>query len=243
MDWSKAKTILIISLLVTNLILLATLYFKNMKTTADDNDLLLEILAASNIQVDSEMPKKPANMAALYVKPEILSPSELEQSMNISLPYEYRASDPEDVESVKIFADELIEKSGLKDQNTYFAGIEKHGSSWVVNYIDVYNGIPIEESYIRLQINDGECSGIERKWYTPVSLHDRKGEIISPVKALMQLLSEKREDEILVITDIELVYWVDASNTDSLSLINDIAVPAWKIIDSTGRIRYIVGYQ
>ena len=242
MDWSKAKTILIISLLVTNLILLATLYFKNMKSNAEDNDLLLEILAASNIQVDSGIPKKPGNMAALYVKAEILSPSESGQDLSEILFHEGRADDPEDAESVKLFADELLEKNELKDKNTYFSSIEKHELSWIVNYTDIYNGIPIEESYIKLHINNGEYSGIERKWYRPISLHNQKGEVISPVKALMQLLPEKKEDEVLIITDIELVYWVDVNNTYILSPINDTAIPAWKITDSTGHIRYTGGY-
>jgi hypothetical protein len=111
-----------------------------------------------------------------------------------------------------------------------------------VFYRDVFQGIPIEESYVRCSFRDGRFDQISRKWYTPIELHNKKGELISPVKALMQLLPDKAEDDVLVVRKVELVYWVNPSDVNMVSLVNDTALPTWKITDSTGRIRYVAGF-
>jgi hypothetical protein len=115
-------------------------------------------------------------------------------------------------------------------------------SDWVATYRDIFNGIPIEESYIKIFFTEGKYNKIERKWYSPISLHSRKGEIISPIKAVMQLLGDKKEDELVIIKDIELVYWVNASLINTVSPVDDTAIPAWKLTDNKGDIRYISGY-
>ena len=242
MDWSKAKTILIIALMITDLILLMEFYTGRAKSTTEDNDLLLEILGAGNIQIISEIPKKPGKMAVLYVKPEIISAPDLEEKVKETLNLVNQECDSENLESMKLFSDELLEKASLMDEYTVFDNIKEQDSGFILTYRDVYKGIPVEESSIKLYISDNKLTKIERQWYKPVALHDKKGEIISPIKAVMQLLAGKKEEKELRIANIELVYWVNAIDIDALSPINDTALPAWKITDSAGNITYIEGY-
>jgi len=242
MDWGKAKTILIVSLIITNLVLLAALYLSNMKIAIEDEDMLLEILAAGNIVIDSKIPDKPEKMAALYVKSEVVQPLDLKRMVNGLLVYENLGTDKDDEEAMVIFADELLARAGYKDEYTFFSHIEKKESGWIVIYRDIFHGTPIEESYVRLHISNGGCDSIERKWYKPISLHINKKEIKSPLKAMIQLLAEKDEEEILIITDIELVYWANTHAISSLPTQNEMAIPAWRITDNTGNTRYIEGY-
>jgi hypothetical protein len=88
----------------------------------------------------------------------------------------------------------------------------------------------------------GRVTNISRKWYTPLELHDKKGKLIGPIEALMQLLPEKPEDETIIVRNMELVYRVDPDRPGEESLVADTALPAWKITDSTGGVVYIAAY-
>jgi hypothetical protein len=119
---------------------------------------------------------------------------------------------------------------------------ETNGEKTILRYRDVFEGIPIEESYILCTIEDGRIAEISRKWYTPLALHDAKGEILGPREALMQLLPEKNEEEIVIVRSMELVYHVNPDRPGEESLVGDTALPAWKITDDKGVVTYIAAY-
>ena len=80
MDWSKAKSILIVALLVTNLIM-GLLYgqavWEQKKDRAKQTELVLAYLEDRGIGLGEDLPKAPLRMPVLFVR---LSQSQLEEN-------------------------------------------------------------------------------------------------------------------------------------------------------------------
>jgi hypothetical protein len=237
MDWTKAKNILIAALLVTNLMLLgAYLLREAQRAGGDDEDTLRRILTEYNVFFETAMPKQPDPMAVLYVRPETEDEALLEKVLATQKPIPSDETLPEAVNAV-------LESCGLMTENTEIVlPVETNGEKTIVRYRDVFEGVPIEESYILCTIEDGRIAEISRKWYTPLELHDAKGEILGPIEALMQLLPEKNEEETVIVRDMELVYHVNPDAPGAESLVGDTALPAWRITDDKGVVTYVAAY-
>ncbi|MDR0570084.1 MAG: hypothetical protein LBG71_02525 [Clostridiales Family XIII bacterium] len=240
MDWSRAKTILIAALLATNAVLLAALALKAAGPDSPDDGLSLKILAAAHVAIETELPKTPGKMAVLYVEPEPFAPSAIDEALaeQAARPHSGELTN----EALRAEADALLERCGLMSEGVRYLGAEREGDARVVSYGNTFGGVPLEECFVRLYFSGGRFVKAERKWYDPIRLHDKKGEVISPVEALMRLLPEKDEAEPLAISGVELVYWVSSDAAGAFSPINDTALPAWKITDGAGRVRYVPGY-
>jgi hypothetical protein len=239
MDWTKAKNILIAALLVTNLVLLGAYVFRETQRNGADNDATLRrILTEYNVFLETEMPKQPAPMAVLYVQPETEDSASVAKALADQKPVRGTGR-----EAMLNAANAVLESCGLMTENTEpSAQFETDGGKTVIRYRNIFGDIPIEESYVLCTVEDGRVTELSRKWYTPVELHDRKGRILGPTEALMQLLPEKPEEETIIIRGIELVYRVDPGRPGSESPVGDTALPAWKVTDSAGSVVYIAAY-
>ena len=242
MDWTKAKTIIIVALILTNLLLFGAWMLKAAdRAGRDEEETLRAILASGNIFFETDLPRKPGKMAVLYVQPEINDRLAVERALA-----EHRkapaanASDAAFVEA----ADAIIESCGYMNKNVEVSmPPERNNGRVSVSYRDVFDGIPIEEGYIVCTFEDGRVTGLDRKWYTPLELRDRKGDIVTPLRALVQLIGEKDENSDVIIRDMELVYWVNPQGLSEESPVGDTALPAWKITDSLGQTSYISAYE
>jgi hypothetical protein len=238
MDWGKAKNILIVALLVTNLVLLCVYVLRETQRFASDDDTLRRILTEYKVFIETELPGQPAPMAVLYVRPETEDRALIERVLA-----EQETIPAEDRESMLRAADAVLERCGFMTESTERATLfETARAGTIIRYRNVFDGIPIEESYILCTVKDGRVIEISRKWYTPLELHDTKGKIIGPIEALMQLLPEKDKEEALIVRDMEAVYRVDPERPGVESFVADTALPAWKITDSTGAVRYVDAY-
>jgi hypothetical protein len=238
MDWTKAKNILIAALLVTNLMLLGAYILREMQRADNDEDTLRRILTEYNVFLETELPGQPAPMAVLYVRPETEDGDLIEKALAKQSPIPSSGG-----EAAAEAVDAVLESCGLMTENTKLAApVETNGTKMIVRYRDIFEGIPIEESYILCTIEGGRITEIDRKWYTPLELHDAKGEIIGPIEALMQLLPDKREEETVVVRNMELVYHVNPDRPGAESLVGDTALPAWKITDDKGLVTYVAAY-
>ncbi len=81
MDWSKAKTILIIAFLITNILLVVILFSseKQIETTIEEAFVedVIKLLNKKKIFVDTEIPKFIPNLNTVTVEYEIISPDEV----------------------------------------------------------------------------------------------------------------------------------------------------------------------
>ncbi|MDR1572313.1 MAG: hypothetical protein LBS32_07295 [Clostridiales Family XIII bacterium] len=242
MDWTKAKTIIIAALLLTNIVILGAWMAKAHDGARGDEDATLRaILSSGGIFLETELPKKPGRMAVLYVQPETNDAAAVRRALAAQ---EALSSATLSDEGLAAAADAILESCGYMDESAEIAlPPERDGGRAYVRYRDVFDGIPIEEGYIVCEFEGSRAVGVDRKWYTPVELHDRKGEIITPLRALIQLLGDKEGDDSLIIRGIELVYWVSPQGVSEGSPVADTALPAWKITDSEGTTRYIAAYE
>jgi hypothetical protein len=239
MDWSKAKNILIVALLITNLVLLGAYVWREMQRSgADDEGTLRRILTEYKVFLETEIPRKPASMAVLFVRPEPEDRMLIEKALA-----EQRPIPDADRDSAAAAANALLERCGFMTENTKLVSpFETNGEATILRYRDVFDGIPIEESYILCTVEDGRVTELRRKWYTPLDLHDTKGKLIGPIEALMQLLPEKDKEEAVIVREMELVYRVDPDRPVGGSPVGDTALPAWKITDDKGLASYVSAY-
>jgi hypothetical protein len=241
MDWTKAKNILIIALLVTNLVLLGAYVLRETQRSDDDEETLRRILTEYKVFLETETPRRPAPMAVLYVRPETEDEALIEKALAEQEPIPVAARDRD---SLLNAANAVLERCGLLTENAKpETPFQTEGEKTIIRYRDVFEGIPIEESYILCTMENGRVTKIGRKWYTPLELHDAKGEIIGPTEALMQLLPEKDKEKALIVRDMELVYHVNPDRPGAESLIGDTALPAWKVTDDEGGVSYIAAYE
>jgi hypothetical protein len=237
MDWTKAKNILIVALLVTNLVLLGVYILREAQSDGDDATLR-RILTEYNVFLETELPRQPDSMAVLYVQPETDDDSQVARALAEQAPIQGADND-----SLLNAANAVLRRCGFMTENvTPVTPFETDGEKTFVRYRDIFEGIPIEESYIVCTLEGGRVTNINRKWYTPLELHDKKGKIIGPIEALMQLLPEKSEDETVIVQNMELVYRVDPDRPGEESLVGDTALPAWKITNNAGAVTYISAY-
>ena len=68
MDWTKAKTILIVALLATNLFLILTYGLDRLEPEREKRDALLTILENNQIALEGEIPGTPGKIPLLYVE-------------------------------------------------------------------------------------------------------------------------------------------------------------------------------
>jgi regulatory protein YycI of two-component signal transduction system YycFG len=244
LDWTKAKTILIIALLVSNVTIIVTYIFDLQSKENVDENLIREILEDANVIIETELPDYPKRMAVLYVQPEhedrkaVMKVLEAQTRADISL------SSESEIDANIEAANRIMKECGYLTKNTELSlpTYEKNGET-LIKYRNVYDNIPIEESSIICAVKGGRVLSLEREWYSPVELHDKRGEIMGALEAMIMLLPDKDESETLIIKGVELVYWVNSEGAGVESPVADTALPAWKITDSMGNDRYVTAYR
>lgn len=243
MDWTKAKTILITALIVTNVFLIFTFGFNNpVQTEPASEKVLISVLANNNITLATEVPEKHPKMPVLNIEYRVFNKEKINQSIH---------QEKYNVETDNNTEEELIRISNLflKDNNLFndyvvLEGVEKQGDGNVVKYKNEIEGILIEESYIYCYFENGKLNSVDSYWLEAKNLGESKNDTISASEALVIFMSriEKLEEDI-VVERIELVYWLDTSSFDGEELIKDTALPAWKIAYNGNQSEHIYAYE
>lgn len=243
MDWTKAKSILILALVVTNLVLIATYIFQNERFEDDEKemqDVTIKLLEEKNIFVEVDIPDEHPRMGKLTVQYDKMNEDAIEQQIadQIALP----DSEQTDKKLISMTTD-FLEKCDLMTENVTFEHIERIGEDILVIYKNYINEIAIEDSTITCTIRDGKITEFERYWLNPVEINDIEKEIISADTALIKFMSENTAGEKINVHDIDLVYWLDSSAFNTESPVTDTAFPAWKITYNRGKTQYILAWE
>lgn len=243
MDWTKAKTILIVALVLTNLVLITTYVFQNNRFENNEQemqDVTIKLLEEQNIYIETEIPKEHHRMAKLTVQYDKLNDDIIQKQL--SEQKTLKDSEMTDEELVDI-TDKFLENCGLKTENVTFEGIDRTGDNVTVNYKNYINGIAIEDSYIIVTIADRKIADIKRYWLNPVEISKIEKEVIPAAAALIKFMSENGTGEKIYVKNITLVYWLDSGTFDAESPVTDTAFPAWKITYNQGKIKYIPAWE
>ncbi len=245
MDWTKAKTILIAALIVTNIILGIFVFIEkkdNQEIYSEVIEETVNFLKNRNIFIYSKIPESIKKMPVLEVEyvnfpieniDEKISEEEIQLNQTLS-----------DDEAVQLAWD-FLERNDLMNENVHLESIKKDVNGYLILYKNYYKDILLEECYMKFVINKGKIASFEREWYYPIKAGENKKRTIPATTALLKFASQKENlNEEIVITDIELVYWLeDNSLLNVENTTSDTALPAWKISFNNGEKKYINAYE
>ena len=241
MDWSKAKTILIIALLFTNIFLLVTYGFNDDgRSDVPDEDTLLEVLEAHDIYLETSVPRTHGDMPVLSIAYADIDDEELE--LAISQADAVSAENATEA-TYKKAADRLIEKLGLASDAVSLESVEISGDTAVVSYGCAADEVSVDGCYMRCTFEKGKITDFEFSRIKPGSLSKSKLETVSAAVALMTFMNEKDDDEKVYIQDIEMVYWIDEESSPVQEAVTDVAFPFWKISYNDGKVKHIEAYE
>jgi len=237
MNWSKAKTILIIALIITNGFLILTYgNFGAKSESFRDTAALSEFLAEKSIYVDAgAIPLQNRDMPVLYVYNEA---GNCEALSLISSGSERRAGGTGD-EDYKRAADSFIREFGQKYGTAVFYGLTREGDSVRVVYGNAVHDVTIEESYLICVFKNGVLTDVECDWLEVVSVPGKPQETVSASQSLLLFMAQAEIGAGIYIDGIEMVYWLDRSVELGAPVSEDTALPVWKITFNGGDFSYI----
>ncbi|MDF3001424.1 MAG: hypothetical protein K0Q48_1543 [Bacillota bacterium] len=242
MDWTKAKTILIVALLVTNLVLAGAYLFQNMRfeDEAEMQDGTIKLLAAKNIYLKTEIPEEQPRMPKLTVQFDTINEDDVNEliASQASLP-EAEQSD----ENLITITTQFIKDCGLMTENVTFHSIERSGDEIKVTYKNYIENVAIEESYILCTLKGGKIVEFRRFWLDPVEVSNSEKEVMPARAALVKFMSENAGADPIYIQNISLVFWLDSSAFNAESPVTDTAFPAWKILYNDNKVQYVTAWE
>jgi len=246
MDWTKAKTILIIALIITDIFLIATYGGKHNTEESGNEEALAAVLKSSNIYVDAEkIPKKHRSMPALSVEYKGVSADETAAFIESKNKKTEDESDKAYIEAAGGFISYL----GMNSENISDAQIvrkpadrENGGETVKVVFGCEVDKLKLDGSFMVCTFTGGEIVGFDSYWLEPGEFSAKKQETISAAAALISYMAEKEGTEEVRISDIELVYWVNSASYDSMEAVTDTALPTWRITFENGESVYIEAF-
>lgn len=259
MDWAKAKTILIVALLVTNIFLVATYGTMGVKNEpqALDEGALIEILEQRGIFLETKIPKQPKSMDVLAVNVVRSDEGEVEAllasegaSELFNLSHLISSEEWLDLDNIEIAnayveaAVNFITALGFMDESVRFQELSiTGGNSVLVEFENLYEGIPLEESTMVCRFREGRLVGLDTLWLKPIEKHRKKVSITNPAVALLALVGEKKSEEQWIVNKIELMYWLNTNDSNIEATVSDTVFPAWCITYNQGEKMYFAASQ
>ncbi|MGI6727078.1 MAG: two-component system regulatory protein YycI [Anaerovoracaceae bacterium] len=242
MDWTKAKTILILALLAANIFLIITFVF--IRAEDSPNEQMLEeetiaLLEQKNVYIKNDLPTKHSKMPVLIVEYDRLDPNVLQEKLWAQVPL---MDNDQSEEKILQITEDFLKNCGIWGENVHLDRVEKQGLSTKVYYKNIFEGMKIEDSYIICNIENGQITEVQRYWLNPIEIGRTKKTTISASVALINFISEKDDSDVILVEDMEMVYWLDSTAYGMETTISDTAFPAWKITYNGGQIKHIPAY-
>lgn len=235
MDWTKAKTILIIALLATNLFLLGSHAMRHGGVGDEENGAaLLQILASRNIMLEVEVPKNHKPMPILQGEYVDASDEEVEALIEGSRKNEPCESRDDYIKA----AEDFITYLGMMDESVALTDVTEEKGKTQVLFESRIGPVEVAGNYMQCTFENGRISGFKYRWLKAAGMSQRKANIISAAAALLTL--ENTEGKEIRITGINLVYHVpENSDVDYGSAVSDTAFPTWEICTGDGERIYV----
>lgn len=238
MDWTKAKTILIVALIITNIFLIAN--YVSIKTdievtSSDVIDDTIHLINEKNIYFYGKIPSKEMEMPVLEVEYDEYNKNKVNQLMNEQSPAFRHITKEEAI----MISNDFLKKCNLLDDNMRLEPIQETENGYMITYKNYYDEILIEECYMNVTIENGIITSLERLWVNPIAYRKNKKSTIPATNALLKFASmQEQRDKVIQITSIDMVYWLDTSIFGMDNTSRDTAFPAWKICYNIGETKY-----
>ena len=203
----------------------------------------MALLEAKQIFVEVPMPQGAGKMPVLMVEYSKIDTTFIKEKISAqSESKNYRGTEEEDI----AIAENFLANCKIEYDTAVFADYlqeEIDGKIFAtVLYINEYKGIKVEDSYIACKIQEGKVVDVDIFWLKPRDQGKAKKSTISPSAALIELMRNKDGKESLLVTNIEMVYWLDPSFPPGDTAVLDTALPTWKIEYKDGLCLYVPAY-
>lgn len=262
MDWGKAKSILIVALLITNIFFLFTyiqLDEEQKETLKGSN--VVELLEKHGITIETTLPSWHSECGLLEIEYLEIKNSKLTIPQSARAPFDIGDELPE--LSTAALQNERVKNLYLKDAKQvlkylnvaeegyefteYSADIESgddaEGAAAVnaeLKFEAVYNDMPVDGLYFILRYRNANLIDIEYKWYK--SLHEsRKYVIIPPEAALVKFMGDFGGKK-AAVEDIRMIYKVGSAPAGTEPALSDTAAPVWRITLKSGEVFEVDGF-
>lgn len=265
MDWSKAKTIIIIALLLTNIFLIFTYgdFGEKESSGSFDEQTLILLLGDRGVELETDIPEKPKAMQLLSVAV-IHVPEEEIQALRASegsaelfdlagMVDDEAFGDIETAYVIEAYVDRarnFITALGLMSDSVVFDGIaseSQNGGEVVVRFKTMADDFKVEESYMECIFSQGQLVDLKSSWLNPEGYSRKKVSVMDPAVALLSLVSdgdvEKAEAGTVRVDSIELIYWLDSQAADIEQAVKDTAFPTWRITYNGDSVKYFNAAQ
>lgn len=266
MDWAKAKSVLIIAFIITNIILGYNLYIDKIKTNKDVFfqqeyiEDLNKLLKTKNIKVDCDLPTDIPKLSILHVKYETLEDrnfrhdfpktNRLEVIGNKKIIYTGKVFLRSfSKNEVKIQSEKFINNHNF-NKNSYLKYITKKNSYFEVVYSGEYKEYYLDESYMKFKFYPNGDVIFERLWLIPIKENNQKKQVITSVESIMNSFDNLNENS--TVQEIKLVYCfikLDknmgklAENMDLERTKAATAYPAWRIKTNDNKYYYTPAFD
>lgn len=235
MDWGRAKTILIMSFLLLNIVLGIQLWSSradileleaNPGATAEE---LQRLVKSKNIQVPADIPKELPKLKEIVVKfDEKLTP---EEPIPLRTPFKF---DP--LINKGPFKD-VLSRTGIAHVGAYeFDPMTSLGGTYVFHQL--YRSLPMFEVQLELIEEKGQVTSY-RQGYAEVQSEDDQKEqkVISPYIALRSMI-ENYLPTGSVITGVRLGYHGQVYNSQTMYM-----VPSWRVSLANGDVYFVHAFN
>ena len=244
MDWTKAKTILIIALIAANVFLLGNIVWSQVKedrAAAVSESETLAFLASRNVYLETDLPDAEGKMPVLEVRYENMDPDLVAEKIR-----EQQALSDEELSKEKslVAAVEAFGAAcGISSDNMELDRVQALGEGFLIQFKNVIDGIPIEKSYLEYRVQDYRIQSVDCYWLEALEYGDTRHPVISPLQALLEFVSYHGDEGSIHVKAMEMVYWLDDSSVGQDVAVQDTAFPAWKITYNNGSVEYIFAYD
>lgn len=226
MDWSRAKTILIVVFLLLNLLLGYQLWvdrygFATSQPELTEEDRALEqILALKDIQILSGIPDETPELGELTMN--VHPKSGIPETVVLDEPFLFDGLT-------------IAERSGraLSDaikQETEYAYSRADSREGVQVLFQQYNGYPLFDIKVELFVNNGMVTAYRRLKAEELADSDGKVQQVLSARQAIHILADKYLEPGEHIHEIRLGYHGQAFNSETRVL-----APYWRILTSGGR--------
>ncbi len=271
MDWSKAKNILIIAFIVTNVFLVITiernLFQEQSIPLPIDKTMegIIHVMQEKDIHIEIDIPRTMAPMSVLEVEYETYEDDGIS-----SLAYKGKDTDngPRgqfevengkvlvytaegsikigtriDSEKVQERAEKFLTYYGFMKNDVAHWHTDFDGETYQVVFKQKYKGTFLEDSYMKVQVTEhGDIRYFERVWLKPIKMGDSKNEIMPSTKALLKAMEKLNETEgPKNIIDISVGYRFDPPNWQNAR--SGTAFPVWRIVLDEKKTIFVDAYE
>ncbi|MFK7692319.1 two-component system regulatory protein YycI [Paenibacillus sp. HJGM_3] len=235
MDWSRAKTILILSFLLLNITLGYELWSNqwmigDKKASADQAEELNKLMQSRGIRLSVDIPKDVPKMKEIVVK--WVEGNNFGRKVTLSEPLKYNR---------------FISKGTLRDMNS---NTIPHAEAYRYDPISGLDGLyvmnqmhgdyPMFDVNLELYMTNGEISAYKQSFVEVESApgDEKEEKKVIPAYTVLRTLSDKFLQNGAVIQDIRLGYHGQLYDSEKRLL-----VPTWRVAVEGGDVYYVNGFR